>query len=73
MSGAVPLLPVYAFMAWTGKHLPSYILVFFFLFASVLNWRMRFVDAANVLTCIQEVPGSKLGRDIDCCFSWGFS
>ena len=24
------------------------------------------------ITYIQQVPGSKLGRDIKCCFSWDF-
>ena len=41
MSGAIPLLPLYAFVAWTGKALPFYLSIFRLTLLQLLRNKIR--------------------------------
>jgi hypothetical protein len=43
MSGAIPLIPVYAFVVWTGRNLPLIIFSCYWFYAIISSYHFKFM------------------------------
>ena len=56
MSGTIPLLPLYAFMVWTGKNLPSQQSVHTYIsFPEICHKTVGYETSHNSIICTQEL------------------